>query len=107
MRMQEGSMLSAHELIEPKSASTSQTACGSAAMVWLRSMAATASRYAVGGHNSDETKGIHLERRYRRQMTTYKTVLVGTDGSESSLRAVERAGKIAADSDATLIIATG
>jgi nucleotide-binding universal stress UspA family protein len=40
-------------------------------------------------------------------MTTYKTVLVGTDGSESSLRAVERAGKIAADSDAKLIIATG
>jgi nucleotide-binding universal stress UspA family protein len=40
-------------------------------------------------------------------MTTYKTVLVGTDGSESSLRAVERAGKIAADSNAKLIIATG
>jgi nucleotide-binding universal stress UspA family protein len=40
-------------------------------------------------------------------MTTYKTVLVGTDGSEPSLRAVERAGKIAADSDAKLIIATG
>lgn len=40
-------------------------------------------------------------------MTTYKTVLVGTDGSESSLRAVERAGKIAAESDAKLIIATG
>jgi nucleotide-binding universal stress UspA family protein len=40
-------------------------------------------------------------------MTTYQTVLVGTDGSESSLRAVERAGKIAADSDATLIIVTG
>lgn len=40
-------------------------------------------------------------------MTTYKTVLVGTNGSESSLRAVARAGKIAADSDAKLIIATG
>jgi nucleotide-binding universal stress UspA family protein len=40
-------------------------------------------------------------------MTTYKTVMVGTDGSESSLRAVERAGKIAADSNAKLIIATG
>ena len=40
-------------------------------------------------------------------MTTYKTVLVGTDGSESSLRAVERAGKIAAESDAKLIIVTG
>jgi nucleotide-binding universal stress UspA family protein len=40
-------------------------------------------------------------------MTTYNTVLVGTDGSESSLRAVERASKIAAESDAKLIIATG
>jgi nucleotide-binding universal stress UspA family protein len=40
-------------------------------------------------------------------MTTYKTVVVGTDGSESSLLAVERAGKIAAESDAKLIIATG
>lgn len=40
-------------------------------------------------------------------MTSYKTVVVGTDGSESSLRAVERAGRIAAESDAKLIIATG
>ncbi|HME79485.1 MAG TPA: universal stress protein [Mycobacterium sp.] len=40
-------------------------------------------------------------------MTAYKTVVVGTDGSESSLRAVDRAAKIAADSDAKLIIATG
>ncbi|WP_292981784.1 universal stress protein [Mycobacterium sp.] len=40
-------------------------------------------------------------------MTTYHTVLVGTDGSDSSLRAVDRAGAIAADSDAKLIIATG
>jgi nucleotide-binding universal stress UspA family protein len=40
-------------------------------------------------------------------MTTYQTVVVGTDGSESSLRAVDRAATIAADSDAKLIIATG
>lgn len=40
-------------------------------------------------------------------MGAYQIVVVGTDGSESSLRAVERAGEIAADSDATLIIATG
>ena len=40
-------------------------------------------------------------------MTVYRTVVVGTDGSESSLRAVDRAAKIAADSDAKLIIATG
>ena len=38
---------------------------------------------------------------------TYQTVVVGTDGSESSLRAVDRAATIAADSDAKLIIATG
>jgi nucleotide-binding universal stress UspA family protein len=40
-------------------------------------------------------------------MTTYQTVVVGTDGSESSLRAVDRAGKIAAESNAKLIIVTG
>src|SRR5271156_6346974 len=45
--MHEWSMLSAHELIEPKSASTSQTACGSAAILRLRSMSATASPYAA------------------------------------------------------------
>jgi nucleotide-binding universal stress UspA family protein len=40
-------------------------------------------------------------------MAAYQTVVVGTDGSESSLRAVDRAAKIAAESDAKLIIATG
>jgi nucleotide-binding universal stress UspA family protein len=40
-------------------------------------------------------------------MTAYQTVVVGTDGSESSLRAVDRAGEIAAESSAKLIIATG
>jgi nucleotide-binding universal stress UspA family protein len=40
-------------------------------------------------------------------MQPYQTVVVGTDGSESSLRAVDRAGAIAADSNAKLIIATG
>jgi nucleotide-binding universal stress UspA family protein len=38
---------------------------------------------------------------------SYRTVVVGTDGSESSLRAVEQAAKLAAESDAKLIIATG
>ncbi|KUI47852.1 universal stress protein [Mycobacterium sp. GA-1199] len=37
-------------------------------------------------------------------MSAYQTVLVGTDGSDSSLRAVERAGQIAGD--AKLVIAT-
>ena len=40
-------------------------------------------------------------------METYRTVVVGTDGSETSLRAVDRAGEIAAASNAKLIIATG
>ncbi|KJX75137.1 universal stress protein [Mycobacterium lepromatosis] len=38
-------------------------------------------------------------------MSSYQTVVVGTDGSDSSLRAVDRAGKIAG-SDAKLIIAS-
>jgi nucleotide-binding universal stress UspA family protein len=40
-------------------------------------------------------------------MSAYQTVVVGTDGSDSSLRAVDRAGEIAAESNAKLIIATG
>ena len=36
---------------------------------------------------------------------TYRTVVVGTDGSESSLRAVARAGGIAGAGGATLVIA--
>jgi nucleotide-binding universal stress UspA family protein len=40
-------------------------------------------------------------------MSAYQTVVVGTDGSASSLRAVDRAGKIAAGSNGTLFIATG
>ena len=37
--------------------------------------------------------------------SAYRTVVVGTDGSESSLRAVARAGAVAGASDATLVIA--
>jgi nucleotide-binding universal stress UspA family protein len=40
-------------------------------------------------------------------MSAYQSVVVGTDGSESSLRAVKRAGEIAAESNAKLFIATG
>ncbi len=36
----------------------------------------------------------------------YQTVVVGTDGSDSSLRAVDRAAAIAADHGAKLIVAT-
>lgn len=38
-------------------------------------------------------------------MSAYKMVVVGTDGSESSYRAVEKAGELAADEAATLMIA--
>ena len=38
-------------------------------------------------------------------MSGYRTVVVGTDGSETSFRAVDRAARVAADSDATLVIA--
>jgi nucleotide-binding universal stress UspA family protein len=39
-------------------------------------------------------------------MSAYQTLVVGTDGSDTSLRAVDRAGAIAADHGAKLIIAT-
>jgi nucleotide-binding universal stress UspA family protein len=38
-------------------------------------------------------------------MGAYSTVVVGTDGSETSFRAVERAAAIAEDAGATLVIA--
>ena len=37
-------------------------------------------------------------------MTAYRTVVVGTDGSDSSLKAVDRAGAIAGDAGAKLVI---
>jgi nucleotide-binding universal stress UspA family protein len=36
----------------------------------------------------------------------YRTVVVGTDGSDSSLRAVDRAGEVAAQANAKLIVAS-
>ena len=39
-------------------------------------------------------------------MRGYTTIVVGTDGSDSSLRAVEKAGQIAAGSGATVVVAT-
>jgi nucleotide-binding universal stress UspA family protein len=39
-------------------------------------------------------------------MRTYRTVVVGTDGSDSSMRAVDRAGAIAAAENANLIVAS-
>ncbi len=38
-------------------------------------------------------------------MSAYRTIIVGTDGSESSLRAVDRAGAIAGDANARLVLA--
>jgi nucleotide-binding universal stress UspA family protein len=37
-------------------------------------------------------------------MGAYQTIMVGTDGSDSSLRAVEKAAGLAADADAKLVI---
>ena len=37
-------------------------------------------------------------------MSSYKSIVVGTDGSDTSLRAVDRAAKIAADAEARLLI---
>lgn len=37
-------------------------------------------------------------------MASYRTVLVGTDGSESSFRAVDKAAAVAADSGARLLL---
>jgi nucleotide-binding universal stress UspA family protein len=37
-------------------------------------------------------------------VASYRTVLVGTDGSTSSFRAVEAAGRVAADSSARLLL---
>src|ERR1700759_3227807 len=39
-------------------------------------------------------------------MSGYTTIVVGTDGSDSSLRAVDRAGQIAAGTDAKVVVAT-
>jgi len=39
-------------------------------------------------------------------MSGYRTIIVGTDGSDSSLRAVERAARVAAHANARLIIAS-
>lgn len=39
-------------------------------------------------------------------MSGYKTVVVGTDGSDSSLRAVDRAGSLASGTGAKVVIAT-
>lgn len=39
-------------------------------------------------------------------MSAYQTVVVGTDGSDSSLRAVDRAGAIAAQSGAKVYVAS-
>lgn len=38
-------------------------------------------------------------------MSAYRTILVGTDGSPSSFRAVDTAGRLAGDTGATLVLA--
>ena len=39
-------------------------------------------------------------------MTSYQTIVVGTDGSDTSLRAVDKAASLAAESGGRLIIAS-
>jgi nucleotide-binding universal stress UspA family protein len=39
-------------------------------------------------------------------MSTYKVIIVGTDGSETSFRAVDRAAQLAAEANARLIVAS-
>jgi nucleotide-binding universal stress UspA family protein len=39
-------------------------------------------------------------------VASYRKILVGTDGSESSFRAVEQAARLAADTSATLLVAS-
>jgi nucleotide-binding universal stress UspA family protein len=39
-------------------------------------------------------------------MADYRVIVVGTDGSETSLKAVDKAAQIAADAGATLIVAS-
>lgn len=39
-------------------------------------------------------------------MSDYRVIVVGTDGSDTSLRAVEKAGEIAAEAKAKLIVAS-
>ena len=61
----------------------------------------------VGGlpENGSDMTGREESPRVRRVSDTYRTVVVGTDGSESSLRAVARAGALAGAAGATLVIA--
>ncbi|MBA9006060.1 MULTISPECIES: universal stress protein [Thermomonospora] len=39
-------------------------------------------------------------------MGSYRTILVGTDGSDSSFRAVDAAARLSADAEATLVLVT-
>lgn len=39
-------------------------------------------------------------------MSSYSAILVGTDGSDSSFRAVDKAARLAADTGATLVLAS-
>ena len=53
-----------------------------------------------------EADGLSRRRAYSgREMSAYQTLVVGTDGSDTSLRAVDHAAALAADNNAKLIIA--
>src|ERR1700691_5235703 len=87
--MHEWSMLSAQELIEPKSASTSHTDCGSAEILRLRSMSATATPYAA--KKPIERDGMQIWPKLPASMASGPGVLqdlkkVANDGAEGTWR---------------------
>jgi nucleotide-binding universal stress UspA family protein len=51
------------------------------------------------------TESRRVTRERGQPLSSYRTIVVGTDGSQTSFRAVERAGALAAHEDATLVIA--
>lgn len=53
----------------------------------------------AGGYTASTVMGV-------KSVADYKVILVGTDGSETSLRAVDKAGELAAESGAKLIVAS-
>src|SRR5690606_45192 len=59
----------------------------------------------VGARHAGSAERRHPTRIVGGEMTAYRTIVVGTDGSDSSYVAVEKAAALAADAGATLIVA--
>src|SRR5689334_16867757 len=67
-------------------------------------MSTTCVRYR-GSHTVRPHRAARTRLREDPGVSSYSTIVVGTDGSETSLRAVARAGAIAGATGATLVIA--